>query len=299
HDDAIALLLALASDEVDVLAVTTVAGNQTLDKTTANALRVLELTGRSDIPVAAGLDRPLVRELVVSEWIHGDSGLDGPELVEPTTSPVSEHAVDLLARVAAESERPVTLIPVGPLTNIAVLLARHPAVVESVDRMVLMGGAMGLGNVTPAAEFNVWQDPEAARRVFASELDITMIGLDVTHSALLRSEHADRLRSQGPAGRFVAELLEFFAGRNRDVYRLAGAPIHDAAAVAHVLRDDLITTEFVHVEVDCSWGVGRGRTVVDLHGRTSGDPNTHVGVDIDADAFADFLVERIGRLDRG
>ena len=296
HDDAIALLLAIASPELDVRGVTTVAGNQSLDKTTRNALRVVELGGRPDLPVGAGADRPLVRELDVAEWIHGESGLDGPELADPTGDVDPRHAIDLMVDVIREADEPVTLVPVGPLTNVALLLARHPAEAARLERIVLMGGAIGLGNVTPAAEFNIWQDPEAARRVFASSRDITMIGLDVTHRALLDASAADAMRSTGVVGRFVAELLDFFASRNRDIYELTGAPIHDAAAVAHVMRGDLIATEHLAVDIDCSWEHGRGRTLVDRWGMTGQEPNADVGVDIDSHAFSTLLVERLSAL---
>ena len=155
------------------------------------------------------------------------------------------HAIDLIADAVRGSDEPITLIPLGPLTNVALLLARYPAEGALLGRVVLMGGAIGLGNITPAAELNIWQDPEAARRVFSSGLGITMVGLDVTHKALLGPADADVLRERGRIGRFVAELLDFFASRNREIYELAGAPIHDAAAVAHVIRDDLVTTEHV------------------------------------------------------
>lgn len=296
HDDAIALLLAIASPELDVRGVTTVAGNQSLDKTTRNTLRVVELGGRPDLPVGAGADRPLVRELDVAEWIHGESGLDGPELADPTGDVDPRHAIDLMVDVIREADEPVTLVPVGPLTNVALLLARHPAEAARLERIVLMGGAIGFGNVTPAAEFNIWQDPEAARRVFASSLDITMIGLDVTHRALLDASAADAMRSTGVVGRFVAELLDFFASRKRDIYELTGAPIHDAAAVAHVMRGDLIATEHLAVDIDCSWEHGRGRTLVDRWGMTGQEPNADVGVDIDSHAFSTLLVERLSAL---
>ena len=210
HDDAIALLLALASPELELLGVTTVAGNQTLEKTTANALRVLEFVGRGDVPVAAGADRPLARELFVAAYVHGESGLDGPALPEPQGAPLDQHAVDFLAERILGCERPVTLVPVGPLTNVALLLARYPEAAENVERIVLMGGAIAEGNVTPAAEFNIYVDPEAAWRVFRSGLPVTMIGLDVTHQALMTDAHAERLRASGPAGRMVAELYDFF-----------------------------------------------------------------------------------------
>ena len=296
HDDAMALLLALASPELELLGVTTVHGNQTLEKTTANALRVLEFAGRGDMPVAAGADRPLLREPAVAADVHGETGLDGPDLPPPSGAPVSEHAIEFLAARLRESERPVTLIPTGPLTNIALLLATHPDVAERVERIVLMGGAVAEGNVTPAAEFNIWVDPEAAARVFASGLDVTMIGLDITHRALMTGEHAERLRAAGRVGTLVAELWEFYSRFHRRIYELGGTPVHDAMAVAHVVRGDLVQTRRVNVEVDCASELCRGRTVVDVWERTERPPNAHVGLEVDADGFLELLVERIGSL---
>ncbi len=293
HDDAIALLLALASPEVELLGVTTVAGNQTLAKTTANALRVLELAGRSDIPVAAGSDRPLVRDLHVASYVHGETGMDGPVLPPPQGSPVAQHAVDFIAGLVAASPRPVTLIPTGPLTNVALLLARHPAAAERLERIVLMGGAIAEGNVTPAAEFNVWADPEAARRVFESGLDVTMIGLDVTHKALVTPEHGARLRASGRVGAVVADLLDFFYEFHRGTYGFPGSPVHDAVAVAHVVSPGLVETLERRVDVECGSELCRGRTVVDLWRRTGREPNARVGVGIDADAFVSLLLERL------
>ena len=293
HDDAIALLLALASPELELLGVTTVAGNQTLEKTTANALRVLEFVGRSDVPVAAGAGRPLVREPFVAAYVHGESGLDGPVLPEPAGRPVDRHAVDFLAERIADSARPVTLIPTGPLTNVALLFARHPHVVDRIERIVLMGGSIAEGNVTPAAEFNIWADPEAAARVFESGLDVTMIGLDVTHRALMTREHAERLRAAGRTGRMVAELFDFFHRFHEETYGFDGSPIHDAVAVAHVARPGLVETRERHVAVECASELCRGRTVVDLWRRTGSDPNAHVGVEIDGGAFLELLLERL------
>jgi inosine-uridine nucleoside N-ribohydrolase len=296
HDDAIALLLALASPELELLGVTTVAGNQTLEKTTANALRVLEFVGRGDVPVAAGADRPLSRELFIAAYVHGESGLDGPELPPPQGEPVPEHAVDFLAAAILGADRPVTLVPIGPLTNVALLLARYPEVTGNVERIVLMGGAVAEGNVTPAAEFNIYVDPEAAWRVFHSGLPVTMIGLDVTHKALMVDGHAERLRGAGDAGRMVAELYDFFIGYHRRTYGVEGAPIHDAVAVAQVLRPGIVETLHRHVDVDCESQLCRGRTVVDLWHRTGNEPNADVGVDIDAGAFLELLCERISSL---
>ena len=294
HDDAIALLLALASPEVELLAVTTVHGNQTLEKTTANALRVLDLVGRDDIPVAAGASRPLTREPKVADHVHGESGLDGPFLPPPQREPVAQHAVDLMRETIAASPTPVTLVPTGPLTNIALLLDGYDG--RNIQRIVLMGGAIAEGNITPAAEFNIWADPEAAERVFRSGFDVTMIGLDVTHQALLTPPMAERLRSTGRIGTFVAELVEFFSRYHRETYGWDGAPIHDAVAVAHVIRTGLVETKRRNVEIEVDSELCRGRTVVDLWNRTDRAANAHVGVGIDAVGFFELLVERIAAL---
>lgn len=296
HDDAIALLLALASPEVELLGVTTVGGNQTLEKTTANALRVLEFVGREDVAVAAGADRPLARELFVAAYVHGDSGLDGPAMPPPRGAPTDLHAVDFLAERIAGAPGPVTVVPTGPLTNVALLLARHPAAAERIERVVLMGGSIAEGNVTPAAEFNIWWDPEAAWRVFRSGLDVTMIGLDVTHKALFTSAHAERLRATGRVGELVADLFGFYHRFHAQTYGFEGSPIHDAVAVAHVVRPGLVETLERHVEVETESQLCRGRTVVDLWRRTGQEPNARVGVGIDAEAFLELLVERLASL---
>ena len=292
HDDAIALLLALASPEVELLGVTTVAGNQTLDKTTANAIRLLEFVDRADIPVAAGADRPLVRPQYVASYVHGETGLDGPDLPRPSGRPLDRHAVDFLADQIRGADGAVTLVPTGPLTNVALLLALHPD--ARPERIVLMGGAIAEGNVTPAAEFNIWADPEAAARVFASGIDTTMVGLDVTHKALFTPAYVERLN--GSVGGMVAALLEFYGHFHKEVYDFDGSPIHDAVAVAHVIRDDLVRTEHLNTEIDVESELCRGRTVVDVWRRSGRDPNSHVGVDIDADGFLDLLVERLNTL---
>ncbi len=296
HDDAMALLLALASPEVELLGVTTVAGNQTLPRTTANALRVLEFAGREDVPVAAGADRPLVRVPAVAQDVHGDTGLDGPDLPPPRGTPVDVHAVDFLAERLRGAVRPVTLLPVGPLTNVALLLARQPGIETHIERIVLMGGAIAEGNVTPAAEFNVWADPEAAARVFTSGIELTMVGLDVTHKAQLTNDHAARLRAASRTGALVADLHAFYARFHREVYGFEGAPIHDAVAVGHVVRPGLLETRHRHVAIECGSELCRGRTVVDLWRRTGEPPNAHVGVDIDAEAFLELFVGRLGAL---
>jgi len=294
HDDAIALLLALASPEVELLGVTTTYGNQTLEKTTQNALRVLELVGRTDVPVAAGAERPLERKLVVAAHVHGESGLDGPALPEATTTPSSDDAVAFIAERVRGASVPVTFVPTGPLTNVARYLAAHGG--EGIDRIVLMGGSIAEGNFTPAAEFNVWCDPEAAARVFASGLDVTMVGLDVTHKALLGPAEEARLRATGRIGTFVAELNVFFSRYHRDTYGWDGAPIHDAVAVAQVVRPELVEMRRRNVEIELDSELTRGRTVVDLWNRTDRAPNANVAVGLDREGFFDLLIERIASL---
>jgi pyrimidine-specific ribonucleoside hydrolase len=296
HDDALALMLAVASPELELLGVTTVSGNQTLPKTTTNALRVLELVGRSDIPVHAGAAGPLVREQHVAADVHGESGLDGPDLPQPSTSAKERHAVDFLADQIRARDGKLTLIPTGPLTNVALLLSLHPD--ARPGRVVLMGGSIGEGNTTPAAEFNIWADPEAARRVFESGLDVTMIGLDVTHRALITDAHRDRLRGAGKVGKVAAELLDFYGAFHKHRYPdLDGSPLHDPVCVAHVLRPGLVEAREARIDVDCGWEQGRGRTNVDWRGRkTSGPRNAKVGVDIDGNAFAELVIERVASL---
>jgi pyrimidine-specific ribonucleoside hydrolase len=293
HDDAIAILLALASPEVELRGITTVAGNQTLEKTTRNALKVLELAGRTDIPVAAGADAPLKRKLRVAANVHGESGLDGPDLPEPTTKPVGGHAADLLDTWL---EPGVVLVPTGPLTNVALLLEQHPEVKERLERIVWMGGAIAEGNVTPAAEFNAFVDPEAAAAVFGSGIPVTMIGLDITHKALFTRAHADRLRGTGRAGRAVAELSDFFQRFHESRYGFDGSPIHDALAVAEVIDPSLVTRLECNVEIETASEYCDGRTVVDRWLVTDRPKNGRVGIDVDAERFLELLVERISSL---
>ena len=290
HDDAIAILLALASPEVELCGISTVAGNQTLDKTTRNALKVLELADRTDIPVVAGADAPLRRTLRTAANVHGESGLDGPDLPEPTMKTVDGDVVDVLADWL---EPGVVLVPTGPLTNVARLLEKRP---QATERIVWMGGAIAEGNVTPAAEFNAYVDPEAARAVFESGIDVTMIGLDITHKALFDSTHAERLRGTGKAGKAVAELADFFLEFHRQRYRFDGAPIHDAMAVAHVIDPTLVTTLECNISIETESQFCDGRTVVDRWLVTDLPRNAHAGLDVDADRFLELLVERIGSL---
>ena len=292
HDDAIALLLALASPELELLGVSTVAGNQTVEKTTANAIRVLDFVGRDDVPVVAGASSPLVRELRVAAHVHGETGLDGPHLPPPRREPVRQHAADFLAEQIRARDGAVTLVPTGPLTNVALLLSLHPD--ARPERIVLMGGAIAEGNVTPAAEFNIWTDPEAAARVFESGIDLTLVGLDVTHRALFSAEHQTRL--EGRVGGLVRALLEFYGEFHHRQYGWQGSPIHDAVAVAQGARPDLLETIDCGVKIETGSELGRGRTYVDRWRRTDWTRNAHAAVGIRSDEFLDLLVERLNSL---
>ncbi len=237
HDDAIALLMAAASPEIDLLAVTCVAGNAPLTHTQVNARTILTVAGTHDVPVAAGLDRPLTRALVTAANVHGSTGLDGPALPAPTVELDPRHAVDLIIETLAAATRPITLVPTGPLSNIAVALRRAPELREKAARIVLMGGAIAEGNITPSAEFNIYVDPEAAHIVFTSGVPLTMIGLDVTHKALVAPADVAAIRALGTqVGTMVAELLDYFAGFHRDLYGWDGAPLHDPCCVAALIE---------------------------------------------------------------
>ncbi|MFM5371013.1 pyrimidine-specific ribonucleoside hydrolase RihA [Aeromonas veronii] len=299
HDDAIALILALASPELKVLAVTTSAGNQTPDKTLNNALRILTLLGRDDIPVAAGAPKPLARELIIADNVHGESGLDGPKLPDPAFAPQAMTGLELMAKCLRESLEPVTLVPTGPLTNIALLLAAHPELKPKIARIVLMGGAAGAGNWTPAAEFNIYVDPEAADMVFKSGIPITMCGLDVTHEAQVMDEDIERVRAiTNPVAQCVAGLLDFFMIYHRDPkWGFAGAPLHDPCTIAWLLAPELFHGVECRVDIETSGEHTVGMTVVDRYGLTGKPANALVLLGLDRPGFIDLLVTRLRAFD--
>lgn len=299
HDDAVALLLAAASPALDLRLVTVVAGNQTLDRTLHNALAVLSAAGVHDVPVAGGMDRPLVRQRIVAGTIHGETGLDGPPLPAITIAPAPQHAVDLLIATVLASEEPITLIPTGPLTNIAMAIRLAPAIQSRIRQIVLMGGAINFGNSTPAAEFNIYADPEAAHIVFASGAPITMVGLDVTHQTQALPERRARIDALGgPIAALVGGWIDYFGNRYREVYGFAGPPLHDPCAVAQVIRPGIVQTQSMAVTIDLSRGPSYGRTVCDRLRVTGQQPNAEVGIGIDVDGFWELLVETLARYGR-
>jgi pyrimidine-specific ribonucleoside hydrolase len=290
HDDAIAILMALASDKLDVRLITTVAGNQTVEKTLNNALRVLSFAGKN-VEVAAGAKKPLTRELMIAPEVHGDSGLDGPVLPPPTLQASSRNAVDAMVDVINKSETKVVLIPTAPLTNIATLFLTHPEVKEKIERISLMGGACIGGNWTPAAEFNILVDPEAASIVFSSGVPITMCGLDVTHKAQIFREDIEKIRSiGGKVSGMVAELLDFFE-KFHIKFGFEASPLHDPCAVAWLIKPELIKTKLVHVDIETSGEFTTGATVVDYNDILKKNKNVDLALDIDREGFVELLYE--------
>lgn len=276
-----------------MLGITTVCGNATLENTTRNALSVLTLLGRTDVPVAVGAAAPEVRALETAPHVHGSSGLEGTDLPAAAASPLDVDAVEFMAQAIRDSDVPVTLVPTGPLTNVAAFRRRHPDLYARVAEIVLMGGSLGEGNITPYAEFNIWVDPEAAVEVFSGDLPVTMMGLDVTHQALFTLDDTDRLEALGsrPALAF-ADLLRFFARFHKQKYGWDGAPIHDAVAVAHLVNDGLVQTQRHSIAVSTD----------DLtRGQTSGVPveeheaGVDVGMAIDRRRFVDMLIDAVAQ----
>jgi len=300
QDDAVAILLALASPEdVEVLAITCVAGNVPLPLTTRNALMVCELAGRTDVPVFAGCDAPLSRPLITAEHVHGQTGLDGPTLPEPRMALREGHAVDRIIEVLrAEPPGTVTLCPLGPLTNIATAFTRAPDIVERVQEIVLMGGAyFAVGNITPTAEFNIHVDPEAADIVLKSGAPVTLLPLDVTHQALVTPARNDAFRAIGtPVGVAVAEMTDFFERFDREKYGSEGAPLHDPCVIGRLIRPDLFRGRHVNVEVDTRDGLTLGMTVADWWRVTDRPANATFLGEVDADGLFALLTERLARL---
>ncbi|WP_104104933.1 nucleoside hydrolase [Arthrobacter sp. 08Y14] len=302
HDDAVALLLAHGSPEIELLAVTTVVGNQTLEKVTRNALAIARVANITGIPFAAGSPRPLVRTIENAPDIHGESGMDGPELPEPAIDLDPRHAVDLIIdTVMSHEPGTVTLVPTGGLTNIALAVRKEPRIAERVKEVVLMGGGYHVGNWSAVAEFNIKIDPEAAHIVFNEKWPLTMVGLDLTHQALATDEVANRIAAVGtkPA-KFVGELLEFFGQAYKDNQGFDFPPVHDPCAVAYVIDPSVMTTRRVPLDVELTGTLTLGMTVADFRAPAPADCNTSVAVDLDHQKFWDLVVdalERIGEVD--
>jgi len=293
HDDAMAILLARGCPDIDLRAITTVAGNQTLEKTTLNARRVCSVARIDDVPIYAGCDRPLVRPQIIAADVHGESGLDGPVFGEPTVPVQDEHAVDFLVRTLMASDGDITLVPVGPLTNIAMALRREPAIAQRTAGVVLMGGAYTRGNRTPAAEFNILADPEAAAIVFEAGWPVTMVGLDLTHQAGATTDVLSQIEALGTElSKIVIELLKFFGRTYYEVEGMPAPPVHDPCAVARVARPDLVTVQdaFVAVETHGTWTAGMTVTDFDLRHHPA---NAQVATQLDTGGFWSLVLDAL------
>ncbi len=300
QDDAVAILLALGSPELAVLGITAVAGNVPLALTEKNVRTICELADRSDIPVYAGAIRPLVRKLVTAEYVHGKTGLNGPVLPEPTMPLQEQHAVDFIVEtLMAEAEKSVTLCVLGPLTNIALAMIREPKIVPRIAEIVLMGGGcFEGGNTTPAAEFNIYVDPHAAKIVFEAGVPITMFPLDVTHKALTTRKRVQEFRDMNTkAGTATAELLDFFERFDEVKYGTEGGPLHDPNVIAWLLKPELYSGRHINIEIETTSELTMGMTVADWWGVTDRPKNAFFVRNLDADGFYNLLIERIGTLE--
>ena len=290
HDDAIAWMLAKASSKLEILACTSVSGNQSIEKTSYNARRVMTLLGIK-APFAMGRENPLHGEPIHAGNIHGETGLDGPALPQPAIEAEPLTAVELMAKTIMASGEPVTIVATGPLTNVGALLILYPELKPKIARISIMGGGLAHGNWTPAAEFNILVDPEAADVVFKSGIPLTMAGLDVTLKALVFPEDFERIRALGnPIAVVVAEWLDFFYNFHRGI-GYVGAPVHDAVAVAALVRPEILPAKDLYVQVETSGDFCRGATIADHYGYHQQPPNTHALIDIDREGFIDLLAE--------
>ncbi|CAM3637915.1 nucleoside hydrolase [Phaeobacter inhibens] len=300
QDDAVAILLALASpQEIDLLGITCVAGNVPLTLTQTNARRVCEVAGRPDVAVHAGCDTPLQRPLITAEHVHGKTGLDGPELWDPTMPLAAAHGVDfIIDSLRREAPGTVTLCPLGPLTNIAAAFQKAPDIADRVQEIVLMGGAyFEVGNITPAAEFNIYVDPEAAAAVLTSGVPVTMMPLDVTHKALATRARVEKIRAlDTKVARFTAEMLDFFERFDVEKYGSEGGPLHDPCVIAYLIRPELFSGRTINVVVETTSELTLGMTVADWWGVTDRPANAQFMGDLDADGFFDLITTRLARL---
>lgn len=300
QDDAVAILLALASpEEIEVLGITCVAGNVPLDLTSRNARIVCELAGKPDVKVFAGCDRPLGRDLVTAEHVHGKTGLDGPDLPDPSMPLQDGHAVDyIIDTLRAEPAGSVTLCPLGPLTNIATAFEKAPDIVAKVQEIILMGGGyFEGGNITPTAEFNIYVDPQAADIVFRSGVPLVVMPLDVTHKALVTKSRNDAFRALNtPVGTAVAQMTDFFERFDKEKYGSNGAPLHDPCVTAYLINPELFTGRHINVEIEVTSELTMGMTVADWWRVTNRAPNAMFMGGIDADGFFALLTERLARL---
>ncbi|WP_019554476.1 pyrimidine-specific ribonucleoside hydrolase RihA [Propionispira raffinosivorans] len=295
HDDALAMMLALASQDIELLAITTSAGNQTPQKTLKNAMRLLTLMKQQNIPVAGGNQKPLLNELIIADTVHGESGLDGAVLPEPDFKAQAMTAIELIAKTLQESKDLITLVVTGPMTNAALFLAVYPELKTKIEQIVFMGGAMGLGNWAPSVEFNIFVDPHAAKMVLGSGIPIVMVPLNVTHKAqILKSEIAKIHEIGNPVADVFAGLLDFFERYHEDPkWRFKGVPLHDPCTIAWLIDPTIFQEKFLNVAVEVDGALTQGETVVDYYDLSHRQKNCKVLLDIDRDAFIKMLMDAL------
>ena len=300
QDDAVALALAMAAkDEIEILGVTTVAGNVPLNLTQRNARIMCEMCHRSDVKVYAGSEKPMAQELVTAEHVHGKSGLDGIEIYEPSHSLEEKHAIDFIIESCLAAEHnSLILVPTGPLTNIGLAIDREPGILPKIKEIVLMGGARKeAGNITPSAEFNIYVDPEAAKLVLQCGRPIVMMSLDVTHQVLTTQKRVDKIRNlDSSVGEGIAALIEFYERYDEEKYHLDGAPLHDPCTVAYLLKPELFKLKNVNVEIETGGTFTRGTTVVDYWEVTDRIPNVQWAYEVDDEGFFDLLNQYLSKI---
>ena len=295
HDDAVAIMLAVLNPGIDLLGITVSAGNQTVEKTKINACRVLQWID-SGVPVYPGCTRPIIKEPVVADFIHGETGLDGPIFPELTKMPETEHGVNYMIRTLLESDGDITVVTTGPMTNLAMAMRMEPAIVNKIKRIVLMGGAVANGNVTPAAEYNIWVDPEAAYICFTSGRPITMVGLDVTRKVLCYPEIVERMsKIETPAAKLFVDLMGHFCKTQKEVFGYDGGPLHDPVTIAYLIAPEIVTTKKMNAEIEIRSLQSYGRTNCDAFGYLEREENVDVAIDIDVEGFWNLIEHELGR----
>ena len=299
YDDALALTMAIASEQIELLGVTTSAGNQTPDKTLNNALRMLTLLGVTDVPVAGGNHRPLMRSLKIADYVHGETGLDGADLPEPAFEPVDQPAVELIADILRSQAEPITLVVTGPMTNIALFLRIHPELENKIKQIVFMGGAAGQGNVEPTTEFNMAVDPEAAKIVINEGIPLVMAGLNVTLKAQIYPDDLEKIRKiNNQVAQAITGQMEFYGKwYGQAEFGLAGTPVHDPCTIAYLLKPEIFETHTAYLDVETQGQLTAGETVVDFTGLMNQKPNAKILMDLDRQMFVDLIISLLHRFD--
>lgn len=299
HDDALALTMAVASEQIELLGVTTSAGNQTPDKTLNNALRMLTLLDAMDIPVAGGNHRPLMRDLKIADYVHGETGLDGADLPEPAFEPVDQPAVELIADILRAQSEPVTLVVTGPMTNIALFLRVHPELENKIKQIVFMGGAVGQGNVQPTTEFNMAVDPEAAKIVINEGIPLVMAGLNVTLKAQICPDDLEKIRKiNNRVAQAITGQMEFYGKwYGQEEFRLAGTPVHDPCTIAYLLKPEIFEAQLAYLDVETQGQLTAGETVVDFAGLMNQKSNAKILMGLDRQMFVDLIISLLHQFD--